>query len=138
MADLGSCTGITVLPDSTFKDANNLSVAVLPSTLSTLGSYCFYNCGLSEFTIPSSITTISAYALYTNALKTLTLYDETISIANYAFRDSISDIYYRGSPGKTVSDLEAEYATKYGSNDTLKPTASRTVHYVPYEDWHTE
>lgn len=139
MADLGSCTGITVLPDSIFKDTNNLSIVVLPSTLSTLGSYCFYNCGLSEITIPSSITTISAYALYTNALKTLTLYDENISFTGGSqFNNYIENVYYRGSQGKTAADLETEYLAKYGSNDTLKPTASRTVHYVPYEDWHTE
>ena len=139
MADLGSCTGIAVLPDSIFKDTNNLSIVVLPSTLSTLGSFCFQNCGLSEITIPSSITTISAYALYTNALKTLTLYDENISFTGGSqFSNYIENVYYRGSQEKTASDLETEYLAKYGSNDALKPTASRIIHYVPYEDWHTE
>jgi hypothetical protein len=110
----------------------------LPVGLTTIGSSAFEGTSLSTLVLPSTVTTINNYAFWTNRLNTLTLYDETISIAKYAFRDSISDIYYRGSPGKTASDLEAEYATKYGDNDTLKPTASRTIHYVPYEDWHTE
>ena len=45
------------------------------------------------------------------------------------------DIYYRGAQGKTVSDLETEYNTRCGNNDYLKPTETRTVHYIPYEDW---
>jgi hypothetical protein len=47
----------------------------------------------------------------------------------------MTDIYYRGAQGKTVEALETEYNTRYGNNSYLKPTTSRSVHYVPYEDW---
>ena len=128
---------ITTIGSNAFAQCYKLS-SVEFNNLVTISYLAFDATSLSEVVLPSTVTTIGSSCFKTNTLKTLTLYDETISIQNNSFNNVIEDIYYRGSPGKTASDLETEYATKYGSNNALKPTATRSIHYVPYEDWHTE
>ena len=129
-------SNITSLGAYCFNYCSNLTSINLNNTISQIPNYCFYSTGLTSVEIPASVTTIASNAFNTSTLKTLILYDtNVISTASSSFTTAITDIYYRGSQGKTASDLETEYNTRYGSNSYLKPTATRTVNYIPYEDW---
>ena len=127
---------VTSLGGSCFAFCSSLESISLNSSLTTIPVCCFSGTKLSSVEIPSTVTAISSSAFNTNTLKTLTMYDvNTINVSSYAL-PYLTDVYYRSyTPGKTASDLETEYSTRYGSNNQLKPTTSRTVHYVPYEDW---
>lgn len=127
---------ITTFGASAFYGCSNLTSVTLNSSLTLIPQSCFSAAGLISLEIPSTVVSISNFALSTSTLKDLILYDtNVISITNSAFSNSLSDIYYRGSPGKSVGDLETEYNSRYGNTTGLKPSTTRTIHYVPYEEW---
>lgn len=127
---------ISTLGNSCFTYCNALTLVTLNSALTSIPLACFSGTHLDSVEIPPSVTLVASSAFNTSTLKTLTIYDtNTITTSGNAFPTNMTDIYYRGAQGKTASDLETEYNTRYGSNNYLKPTTSRTVHYVPYEDW---
>lgn len=103
----------------------------------SIGRYAFSSTIIEELEVPSTVTSIGNYAFSTSTLKTLTFYDSGLTLTDSAFGSYITTINYRGSEGKTVADLEVEYASKYGSTSNFKPTSTRTVNYIPYEDWNT-
>ena len=89
--DLSESQGlVTISPassdNSVFKDCKKLTSVILPSTLTTVGSYAFYNCdGLRDITIPSSVKTIGTYAFYScDALDSVEIIG-TETIGNSAF-----------------------------------------------------
>ena len=60
----------------------------IPSSVTSIGSYTFYNCGgLASVTIPSSVTSIGSYAFCNcSGLTSLTIPSSVTSIKSYAFR----------------------------------------------------
>ncbi len=75
--------------------ANNLYVGgellsgdiTIPSDVSSIGSYAFYNCkSLTSITIPDSVTSIGEYAFYNcKSLTSITIPDSVTSIGHDAF-----------------------------------------------------
>lgn len=88
--DLSKATGLEAIAStsdskSVFVNCTKLTSIILPSTLTTIGSYAFYNCiSLSAVTIPSSVKTIGANAFAYSGLKELSL-NGVITIGNSAF-----------------------------------------------------
>lgn len=56
--------GITEIQQYAFRYCDNLTKVVLPSTLTTLGTCCFYESGLESIDIPEGVTEIPVSAFY--------------------------------------------------------------------------
>ena len=95
-----SLTSITVDPNNTvYEDRNSNAIikkstneliagcknTVIPSSVTSIGSYAFYNSGLTSITIPSSVTSIGSYAFYNSSLTSITIPSSVASIGSYAF-----------------------------------------------------
>ncbi len=74
---------------------------VIPESVTTIGSYAFYNCNsLTSVTIPDSVTEIGSDAFYNcNSLTSVTIPDSVTTIGSYAFYVcyNIKNINYRGT-----------------------------------------
>lgn len=121
--DASTCTGlkrvlnlgnITEIPSSgntsggTFRNQINLTDVNLPSTLTTIGIYAFYNCtSLENINIPESIITIgnSAFANCTS-LTTINLPETVTTIGNRIFNNCTSLV---------IDDLSLPNLTSIGS-----------------------
>ena len=66
----------------------------IPSSVTSIGSYAFYNCyGLTSITIPSSVTSIGNRAFYLcSGLTSITIPSSVTSIGNYAFYSYLSEL----------------------------------------------
>ena len=127
---------VTQLGMYAFYNCNALETVSLNSNLSSIQQNTFRGTGISSIEIPSAVTLIGSYAFSATPLDTFTFYDtNTITVSANALPLTISSIYYRGSPGKSASDLETEYLSRYNNINALKPSSNKTIYYVPYEDW---
>lgn len=147
--DLSETQGlVTISPASSntsvFKDCKKLVSVVFPSSLTTIGSYAFYNCdGLREISILGNIKTIGTYAFNNcDALESVEIIGtETISdsafysckklksiylkdvgtIGTYAFGNcqSLQNVYLESI--KTVGDYSFGYSSNgdYTSNNKM-------------------
>lgn len=79
-------SGVTELPQSFLASAKITSLS-LPSSLTSIGNYAFYNCSnLSSLSLPSSVTNIGSYAFQNcNGITSLTIPENLTSIASNAF-----------------------------------------------------
>ena len=60
---------------------------VLPDTLESVGSYIFYDCGVTRVTFPDGITELSPYTFYCTALQEVHLPASLREIPDYCFWD---------------------------------------------------
>lgn len=70
----------------------------IPSTVTIIGSYAFYNCSnLTSITIPTSVTRINSYAFYGCGLSSVTIPANVTNIESYAFRycEDLSSVTFR-------------------------------------------
>ncbi|MCH5155618.1 MAG: leucine-rich repeat protein [Clostridiales bacterium] len=75
--------GITTIDNNAFKDIANLEKVVLPSTLTTIGTYAFSNTSLKEIFIPKSVTAIRYYAFYANKELTKVEFEEGSALVQF-------------------------------------------------------
>ena len=70
-----------------FLNGNEVKDLVIPSSVTTIGYYSFYNCiGLTSVTIPSSVTNIESAAFYCcSSLKSVTIQNGVKSLKDNAF-----------------------------------------------------
>ena len=52
---------ITAFGDKCFSGCSGLTSITIPSSVTSLGAWCFWGCGLTSITIPSSITSLAEY-----------------------------------------------------------------------------
>ncbi|MDR0304161.1 MAG: leucine-rich repeat domain-containing protein, partial [Chitinispirillales bacterium] len=66
---------------------NSITKAVIGDSVTSIGSYAFYDCsGLTSVTIPSSVTSIGSYAFYDcSGLTSVTIPSSVTSIGSSAF-----------------------------------------------------
>ena len=56
-ANFTNCKDLTIIPESLFQDSTTLQTIILPPTLRTLSTRCFYGCSsLQNFQLPDSTT----------------------------------------------------------------------------------
>ncbi|MBP5651449.1 MAG: leucine-rich repeat protein [Clostridia bacterium] len=82
--------GITTIPANFAQNCANLTTVVLPSTITKIGSYAFYNCtNLSNINnLPDGLETIDSYAFYNCKeafTQSITIPSSVVTIKNYAF-----------------------------------------------------
>ena len=82
MADLGSCNAITSLPYDIFSGTQELSTVILPSTMITLGNYCFNNSKIKSINLPDTVVTIGGYCFNNTDLSEITLPSSVTTIGN--------------------------------------------------------
>ena len=71
-----------------YLDEEEITDLVIPSTITTIGAYAFYNCkGLTSVTIGNNVTSIGNYAFYgCSGLSSVTIPNSVTSIGDYAFQ----------------------------------------------------
>lgn len=70
-----------------FNYLDNCKAITIPKTVTSFGSYAFYNCySLSSITIPSNMSSLSTYCFqYCNVLERVAISRSVTEIGNYAF-----------------------------------------------------
>ena len=66
-----SATAVTAIEQYTFHKASSLTDVKLPSGLTTIATYAFYNTSLKNLTVPATVTTIGVSAFENSALETV-------------------------------------------------------------------
>ncbi len=83
---------------SLYLNDEKISNLVIPSSITTIGEYAFYNCaGLKSVVIPNSVTTIGEYAFHNcTGLTSLTIPNSVTSMGGNAFTGctEITDITF--------------------------------------------
>lgn len=77
------------IPNNAFNGKANLKTAILPSAITSIGSYAFYNCSsLSDFVFPENLATITNECAFQGctSFTTLRFPASLRTIGNYAFR----------------------------------------------------
>lgn len=88
-------SNVTAIGSEAFYNCNNFNPATLSAELNSLGSYAFYNSGITEVSIPEKVTIINSYAFSScKQLQKVTLPGTITQINGSAFRgcSMLSDI----------------------------------------------
>ena len=141
--------GVRKIGRNTFTECSNLTDVTIPDSVTEIGDYAFYFCGITSIVIPDSVKTIGISAFqWCKALTSAVIGDGVEEIDNSAFWscsslasatigsgvkrignsvfsgcDKLTDIYYNG----TQEDWE-KIAFNYHQNDELVKT---TKHNEP-------
>ena len=80
-------SSVTSLGSGCFYGCNKLTSITIPSSVTSLGSGCFYGCkSLTSITLPSSVTSLSSGCFYgCNKLTSITIPSSVTSLGNYCF-----------------------------------------------------
>ena len=80
-------SGVTNIDSYMFYECGNLKSVTIPNTITSIGNYSFYNCGsLASVTIPNSVTSIGKYAFFgCTSLKNVTIPGSVSNIDGGAF-----------------------------------------------------
>ncbi len=114
--------GITGIGDMAFSESFKAVTSVtLPSTLTKIGNYAFYQCyGLREITLPGSLTQISEYAFSRcSSLSKVVIPSGTVSIGKGAFAGcgNLSEVTFSG----TVAEIGQIAFAETGLVDVTVP-----------------
>ncbi len=77
---------ITEIVSEAFKNASGLKEVIIPSTVTTIGSYAFYQTGLESFDL-KNVESIGEYAFSKSSIKTINIGEHVTSLGNRAFED---------------------------------------------------
>lgn len=119
--------GVTELPQYFLQNAKITSLS-LPSSLTSIGNYAFYNCSnLSSLSLPSSVTTIGSYAFQNcSGITSLTIPENLNSVGSNAFSgcNSISQLTWNAISLTTNGEITTSNITKVtiGSSVLHLPT----------------
>lgn len=83
-----------------FRDHSEITLAVIPNSVTSIGDYSFFNTGIVNITVPDSVTHIEGCAFSRcENMHELHLSNSIISIGDWVFRDcsSLKNIYYNGT-----------------------------------------
>ena len=123
--------GNCIIEKSTDTVILGCKTSIIPSTVTNIGAYAFYNCsGLKSITIPDGVTNIGEFAFYRcTELTSITLPDSVIDIEELAFYGcfKVRSIYVPSS----VTHI-GDGALACGSNQSLTITidANNTNYYI--------
>ncbi len=83
--ELAYFTGLTEIPDESFRLCTSLQSVVLPENLQSIGLRAFWNCKLQSIIIPNNVQTIAQAAFADCGLSTISIPASVTSIGNYVF-----------------------------------------------------
>lgn len=75
--------GSSIPPRSVF--VHSVTEVTIPDSVTEIGDYAFYECGLKSITIPNSVKRIGQYAFCKSRLKSIILPDSVTDIDSHAF-----------------------------------------------------
>ena len=142
-AEIGDC--VTTIDSGAFSGCTNLTSVTIPSGVTNIGSYGFYNCGLNSLNLPSDITVIEHHAFaYNSNLSNVTIPNSVTTIGIQAFANcggltsvtigsGVTDIgasTFRFCYGLTSVTINAVTPPTLGST-AFGSTSSSLVIYVP-------
>ena len=108
-------SSVTSLGDYCFYECSGLTSITIPSSVTSLGSDCFYGCrGLTSITIPSSVTSLGKSCFYgCSGLTSITIPSSVTSFGNCCFEDcsGIETVYFKGKVPKNTSQSEIPTTT---------------------------
>ena len=79
-------TGLTEIKSNTFYRFYNMESIIIPSSVISIETSAFYQCGLKNINIPEGVTTIGSYAFsYGYSLETIIISDSVTHIGNKVF-----------------------------------------------------
>ena len=81
---------ITAFGDKCFSGCSGLTSITIPSSVTSLGAWCFWGCGLTSITIPSSITSLAEYCFSgCSGLTSITIPPSVTSLGGDCFANCI-------------------------------------------------
>lgn len=69
----GSSYTVTALGESAFEGCTGVTSLMLPATIRSIGSYCFYNCDFTTLQLPDSLRTLGDHAFLYSRISSLHL-----------------------------------------------------------------
>lgn len=106
---------VTALGESAFYGCSDVTALTLPATISSFGSYCFYDCRFTSLQLPDSLRTIADYAFLYSNVASLHLPAGFVEYGECAF-------WARNLTSLTVDDANPHYRSIDGwlySKDSL-------------------
>ena len=79
---------VTTIANYAFSGFTKLRSIQLPSSLKTIGSHAFSNCGIKKITLPEGLVSVEEYAFANSTLNEITLPTTLVSIGNGAISSS--------------------------------------------------
>ena len=76
---------VTTIEDGAFDGCVELTSVTIPSSVTSIGKYAFYNTGLTSIEIPSSVTSIGEYAFFNTKLTSIAIPNSVTTIEDGAF-----------------------------------------------------
>ena len=119
-----NCNGIIETSSNTL--ITGIQATVIPNTVTTIGSYAYYDCrNLTSISIPSSVTRIAEYAFGFNySLTTITIPNSVKIIENSAF--------YANSLRTIISEILVPFEISDYAFDHWNEVYNEATLYVPY------
>ena len=118
------------IPNSAFTGCSNMTSAVIPEGITSIGSEAFRWCGLTSVTLPESLTSIGSSAFNGCSLTSITIPENVTSIGNSAFINcrKLEKIIFNAT---SMGDLAAknqvfQYAGSSGNGITVMIGANVT------------
>lgn len=75
--------GVTSIGSNAFQNCTSLATVTLPSTLTEIKQYAFYNCPLTSITIPEGVTIIGGNAFYKPLFTRFVIPSTVVTTGNY-------------------------------------------------------
>jgi len=73
---------VTAIGDKAFNACTKLAGVVLPDTITTIGTYAFYDCSMTSVNIPEGVLKIGSYAFFSTNIKVLNIPKTVTSIGS--------------------------------------------------------
>lgn len=96
----GTTFTVTALGESAFENCTNVTGISLPTTIKSIGSYCFYNCRFTSLQLPDSLKCINDHAFMYSSVGTIHLpaHFEAFGDATFWARDLTSIMVDTNNP----------------------------------------